>query len=1118
MAEPDALDATIAVLNAQRAALGDAAVDAAIQALRRHAPVAAEVPPVVAAAAGQRLRQVSVLFVDVADSTHLLSQVGAEDAEELLGQALRRFADIVQGCGGKVLRFTGDGLKAAFGSEGLREDEAAHAVQAGLQLLQAAEDHARQVREQLRVAGFGVRVGIHTGAVLLGGGVEAEHGAIGHAVHLAARMEQSAPVGRLRISHDTWAQVRGLFRVEPQPPLWVKGHDEPLLTYLVLGAEADPERAVQRGIEGLVTPMIGRDAELQHLLAAHAQVSGERRLKAITVLAEAGVGKTRLRRELLSRLSLATERTGLLQARAHPDSGLQPYGLLRQLVARWLTIADDLDAESARTRLVAGLAPWLGAHGAERAQLVGQLIGLDFSTGAAVQTLGPRELREQGFAALVDALHALAEHTPLLVILDDLHWADDASLDFVQQLSQPAAVPLLLVLLARPALLERRPEPLAADEFGHEALRLQPLDARQGPALAAALLQPLPEPPEALLRLLVQRAEGNPFYMEELVRMLIDDGVIDAHHRPWSMRPGWQETARVPATLVGVLQARLQALPADELAALQQASIVGTVFWDSALASVDPAAPVALPALQARALVVAHASSAFADAREVAFHHQLLHDVTYDTVLKAARREGHARAARWLAERVADRAGEFLGITAAHFERAGDSAQALEYFDRARADAQSRFAHSAALAYGECALRQPALVSPMWRYQLLMDKQVTLENLGRLAQALEVQAIMAAHADACDSDAMRADAAGCAMLVADREGRAGDAEVLARSALALAESAQAPGPAALAHGELAWLALMRQAFETATRHIHSGLHWARQAAVLPWREGGYIGYEHQLRVIGIEVLLQQQRWFDARSAMAEALATLPPRRRRERLYLLLQRCTIEVHLGELGDARLTCDEAVAWVAGLDMTRLRADVANARAEVAHAQDDLPALEQAACEAEGLARSASHAAGLATAWSHRGAAAAARGETATARALWLQAREKFEEQGAPPKVLDLRARLAELDSREGHGEAARDAALAVLADGHHDATEGSPAPTADPWPLLASEALLRCHAILSRAGHASAGDLQRELQRRLQQQRAQLPDAAARRRLLEGVPHWRETVRRFGMEAA
>jgi len=578
MTDMPALDAMIAALNAQRAALGDSAVDAAIEALRRHAPGAP-----LASVTGQRLRQVSVLFVDVADSTRLLSQVAPGDADELLGKPLQRFAAIVQDCGGQVLRFTGDGLLAAFGAVGTREDEAVHAVRAGLQILQSAADHAERVRHQLRVVGFDVRVGIHTGAVLLGGGAEGEGSALGHTVNLAARMEQSAPVGRLRISHDTWSLVRGLFRVEAQAPLSVKGHDEPLLTYLVFGAESNVERAAQRGLEGVTTPMIGRDAELRNLLGAFERACSQCSVQTVTVLAEAGVGKTRLRRELLATLSSGTHGVRVLEARAHPDSGLQPYGLLRQLVARWLSIADDLDLESARTRLEAGLAPWLGVRGRARAQIAGQLIGVDFSASSAVQTLDPRELRDQGFAALTELLHALAAHAPMVVVFDDLHWADDASLDFVRQLARTAPVPLLLVMLARPALLERRPMPLAGPDAGHETLHLQPLDAEQGPALLAALLQHLPRPPEPLRRLLLERAAGNPFYMEELVRMLIDDGVIDARRQPWTVRADWQDKARVPTTLAGVLQARLHALPVTNLrrcnSPASSAQCSGTARW-----------------------------------------------------------------------------------------------------------------------------------------------------------------------------------------------------------------------------------------------------------------------------------------------------------------------------------------------------------------------------------------------------------------------------------------------------------------------------------------------------------------------------------------------------------
>ncbi|MBS1172589.1 MAG: putative Adenylate cyclase, partial [Proteobacteria bacterium] len=329
------LGAAVAQLEAFRSSLGDAAVEAAIEALRRHAG---------AGTGEQRLRQVSILFADVADSTAMLGRVAPDEAMEVLGRALQGFADAVQQWGGQVLRYTGDGIKAAFGLQGLQEHAAEQAVRAGLQILEEAARHAQELREALGVPDFRVRVGIHTGPVLLGGGVEAERTAMGHAVHVAARMEQSAPAGRLRVSDATWALVRGLFVAEKQPPLVVKGVDESLRTWLVHGVVAGPEPTARRGVDGVRAPLVGREEELRALRELHARCSAEGRQALATVIADAGIGKTRLRMELLQSLGLREGDAGLLQARAQPALALQPYGLLHQLLARRLAIHDDLGA------------------------------------------------------------------------------------------------------------------------------------------------------------------------------------------------------------------------------------------------------------------------------------------------------------------------------------------------------------------------------------------------------------------------------------------------------------------------------------------------------------------------------------------------------------------------------------------------------------------------------------------------------------------------------------------------------------------------------------------------------------------------------------------------------
>ena len=219
------------------------------------------------------------------------------------------------------------------------------------------------------------------------------------------------------------------------------------------------------------------------------------------------------------------------------------------------------------------------------------------------------------------------------------------------------------------------------------------------------MLKRLAEVPPALAELVARRAEGNPFYMEELVKMLIDRGAIGAAGSTWTLEPQrWLHT-EIPATLVGVLQARLDSLPRHERQALQGASVIGHVFWDQTLAALDARAPAALPALQRRELALPRDDAAAADdVREFAFSHKILHDVTYDTVLKRRRRDLHARAADWLASHSGTRASEWLAAAAEHYAQAGQVPQAAEFFARAAEHARSRHAHEAALAHAARAL------------------------------------------------------------------------------------------------------------------------------------------------------------------------------------------------------------------------------------------------------------------------------------------------------------------------------------------------------------------------------------------------------------------------------
>ena len=881
MSEPEspieALSKAMVTLEAQRAVLGNAVVEAALAPLRdQFAAQQAAVP---------RRRQVTVLFLDVVGSTALSQHLDPEDIHDILDSALQCFSDLVEQRGGRVLQYAGDGLLAAFGTEAAREDDAERAVRAGLDLLAEARVQGERVQREHGQGDFGVRVGVHTGHVLLGGGVDEEGTIRGFTVNIAARLEQTAPPGSLRISQDTWRHVRGVFEVEAQPPLQVKGQDEPLRTYLVLRPKPRAFRVPTRGIEDAETPLVGRDVELAQLVAAFEATAHGRSLHSVTVLAEAGLGKSRLMQELQHRLETHPQTCWLLLGRSQPSSMLQPYGLLRDVLAWRLQIADSDSAEVARERLVEGLAPHFAEQGELQAELLGQLIGMDFSASPRLAGVlnEPRLLRDRAFAAFaryVQHLAATDDSSVVVMLLDDLQWADDASLDWLAHLQKTPELPLTLVMAARPELLERRPG-WGDGTPQHGRTTLTALDDTQRQALTAALLHRLPEASAALRALIEEQAEGNPFYAEELVKMLIDDGVIIVEGEAWRVLPDKLSAAKIPGTLTGVLQARLDALAAPERRALQLASIVGPVFWDDALRTLDPNALPNLPALQRKAMVQARAESTFEGTREEGFQHHLLHQVTYDTVLKADRRDAHARTATWLAERVGDRQAEYLAVTAGHYERAGDQARALDWYERAALTASTRFANEAALTYLARMLAMPELGDSRRRWAAVRQQIQVADLLGDRPRHRAAVEEAARLSEVLGDDALRASAAVNQALLHDRLGDRASAWAMAQRAAELAERAGAAGSAALAHAELSWIARERGDLALAHHHIEIGLPFATLAAQQMANPQDNI-YEVSLRLVAAE-LHSSEFDFDRALALLQEARLLAEQRHLRRL-------------------------------------------------------------------------------------------------------------------------------------------------------------------------------------------------------------------------------------------
>lgn len=799
------LHTAIAALEAQRGLLGDAVVDVAIAPLRvqlaaLEAPASlAPSESAIARQPEQALRVVSILFLDIVGSTSLSHQLDAEETHEVMDGALTRCTAVVLKHNGKVLQYAGDNLLAVFGADEAQENDAERAVRAGLEMLAEGRLLSEEILQEHGYANFDVRVGVHTGGVLLGGGVDAEGSIRGMAVNIAARMEQAAPPGGLRISQDTWRHVRGIFDVKTQPPITVKGIEEPIVSYLVTRAKPRAFRTRTRGIEGVVTRMVGRDAELRRLQSAFERLFERRRLEMILVVAEAGVGKSRLLYEFTDWAETRPEVVFGFQGRADPRTQNQPFGLLRDVLAWRLQIADTDSVEVAKFKIEQGIAPlFVADDGPELAQahshLLGHLIGLDFSDSPHLSGIldDPKQIRTRAFHAAAQAFRhfsAKGEH-PIVLQLDDLHWSDDGSLEFLKHLLQVNRdVPMLLLCLTRPSLFERRPDLL--EQTGPvQRIDLAPLGKAVSRKLAAELLKRLPEVPDTLCDLLISRSAGNPFYMEELVKMLIDRGALNVGADAWSLNSEQIVADAVPPTLTGILQARLDGLPAAERTALQQASVVGMVFWEEALAAIDAHAPRALPALVRRELALPHVDTSLDGVHEYGFKHQILHEVTYDTLLKRTRRVLHASAAAWFAGLTGVRAAGFLGAAAWHYERGGDPARACEYYTRAAEDARRRYAHEATLNYVDHALRlldgeDEATLARRWR--LLDARERTYELAGKRAEQRADLDALQDLADRLVDDHRRAEVATRRSLLACRSGDVHGQESAAREGMTLAE-------------------------------------------------------------------------------------------------------------------------------------------------------------------------------------------------------------------------------------------------------------------------------------------------------------------------------------------
>ena len=668
MADRQALQRAIAAQEALRGTLPDEVVDAAVQALRREL---AEME-----AATPRRRQVTVLFADLSGFTALSESMDAELVSDLMNGLWARLDVVVTDHGGRIDKHIGDAVMAVWGAESSLEDDPERAVLAGLALQEALARFRAEAGIQLAM-----RIGISTGPAHLGAvGTSAESTAIGDSVNLASRLEHLAPVDGVLISHDTYRTVRGVFDVQPLGEVGVRGKRDPVRVYLVTRAKPRAFRLRTRGIEGVETRTIGRDGESRALQATFNEAIAGSEARLVMVVAEAGTGKSRLLYEFLNFVELAPSVAYLFTGRALANRQGAPLGLFRDLIATRFDVRDSDPAAEVLTKLRDGFA---GCLTPDEADVVGYWLRFEVSTSAAVQRLVGPQFAAAARAHLLAYFAALAANDPVVLALEDLHWADEESLDLlVDLLNHVRDCPVFALGLSRPALFDRRPA-FARDAPWASRLDLPALTDDDCRALVRDILQRLPDPPNNLIELIASRAEGNAFYVEELIKMLIDDGVIEtsAADETWQLHTARLDATAIPSTLTAVLQARLDALAPEERRVLQCAAVVGRVFWDTAVSVLagDTDTDLVLDGLQGRELVFRREHTSFALAEEYLFKHALLCDVTYETVLLSERPRLHALTAAWLEAAADERVAEYRETIAGHLKAAGEPALAARH-------------------------------------------------------------------------------------------------------------------------------------------------------------------------------------------------------------------------------------------------------------------------------------------------------------------------------------------------------------------------------------------------------------------------------------------------------
>ncbi len=653
------------------------------------AHLAARIRASSAGLAGER-KLVTILFADVVGSTAIAERIDPEEMRALMDRCFGHMLEEVHRCEGTVNQFTGDGIMALFGAPLALEDAPQRALRAGLAIQEALARCREELRDTCKVD-LQVRIGIHTGLVVvgrIGNDLRMEYTAIGDTTHLAARLQTIAAPGKVVVSEATRRLVAPFFELRDLGPQAIKGKRDPVRVFEVVRERSARDRVDALAAEGL-TPFAGRHAELAALHEAF-DLTRRGRGQVVFVVGEAGIGKSRLLYEFRAALGDTPHRW--IEGRCASSGAGTAFLPITDAVRRALGIDDRDDEASALAKVDAAAGDLEWARPFIRALL-------SLPTGdPAVDALDAATRRSETFRALKALNLRAAETAPLVLVIEDLHWIDAASQDYLGFLAEaiPAA-PVMLILTHRPGYRHA-----FGDRSYHRRIALAALSAVDTAAMASALLATATLP-DALRELIAHKAEGNPLFVEEVTKSLLEEGTLRRENGRIVVARALADTA-VPDSVQGVLMARLDRLEDEPKRALQMASVIGREFALRLLARVSEVGDQVSDLVgELRALELIYEKAAHPELAYM-FKHALTHDVAYASILVQRRKELHRTIGLAIEELYAERLAEHYEALALHFARGEDWERAFEYHRRAAVKALHAYANEAAIEHARQAL------------------------------------------------------------------------------------------------------------------------------------------------------------------------------------------------------------------------------------------------------------------------------------------------------------------------------------------------------------------------------------------------------------------------------